>query len=85
LLETGTPDLDTTDYLRILTKNLSPAYQLEFLAPLFTALIDHPIRSSEVDTAALDLARRPGNDDVPSLPVPSTTFSGAQVVRDWSA
>ncbi|MGJ9574648.1 hypothetical protein ACRQFM_02640 [Actinotignum sp. GS-2025b] len=85
LLEAGTPDLDTTDYLRILTKNLSPAYQLEFLAPLFTALIDHPIRSSGVDTAALDLARRPGNDDVPSLPVPSTTFSGAQVVRDWSA
>ncbi|MDY5127595.1 hypothetical protein ACRQF6_00055 [Actinotignum sp. GS-2025f] len=85
LLEAGTPDLDTVEYLRILTKNLSPAYQLEFLTPLVTALIDHPLRSSGVDTAALDLARRPGNDAEPLLHVPSTTFSGAQVVRDWSA
>ncbi|MDK8286064.1 MAG: hypothetical protein QP830_01165 [Actinotignum sanguinis] len=85
LLEAGIPALDTVDYLRILTKNLSPAYQLEFLAPLFLALIDHPIRSSGVDTAALDLARRPGNDDVPTLQIPSTTFGGAQVVRDWAA
>lgn len=85
LLEAGTPDLDTVEYLRILTKNLSPAYQLEFLTPLFTALIDHPLRNSGVDTAALDLARRPGNDAEPLLHVPSTTFSGAQVVRDWSA
>ncbi|MFG6285147.1 hypothetical protein ACGUFB_01415 [Actinotignum schaalii] len=85
LLEAGTPDLDTVDYLRILTKNLSPAYQLEFLTPLITALIDHPLRNSGVDTAALDLARRPGNDAEPLLHVPSTTFSGAQVVRDWGA
>lgn len=77
------PSFLFSSYLTVFSRNLTSTTQLRFLAPLFLGLIDQPLRDSGVDTAALDLQRSPGNDDIPKLSVPAQAFSGAQLVRTW--
>ncbi len=80
---TGIPQVAFADYLTVLSKNLTSQVQAPYLAPLFTGVIDHSLRSTGTDTSALDLQRSPGGDDVPSLEHAPEAFAGAQAIRSW--
>lgn len=80
---TGVPTLGFSQYLSVMTKNLTSRVQNAYLAPLLTGVIDHSFRTSHMDTSAIDLQRSPGGDEVPDLTYPRGAFQGAQEVRKW--
>lgn len=80
---TGIPEVDSLDYLKILTKNLTSTRQAPYLAPLFTGIIDHSLRVTGTDTSVLDLQRSPGGDEIPTLSHPAGALRGAQTIRLW--
>lgn len=71
--------------LTILFDNVERATLERTLPGLVVAAVTSPLHAYGTDTAALDLQRSPGGDDVGTLPVDARALTGARTVTELSA
>jgi hypothetical protein len=76
-------DLTRSQLLSLAASNLELSTIRTCLPPLSLAMVSQPLRLTGTDTAALDLRRSPGGDDIGTLTVPAAGLDGTRVIDAW--